>query len=268
MKAWLISDMHITHVEFSRLQDISIPDADICICAGDISDIAQMSMEFLSRHISPRMPVITVLGNHDCYGTTIDAALKVAKQLTSGGNVTALENETVIVGDVRIIGATLWTDFEIPWGHDEEVPLPDRREVAINFCKHYVVDFREIYRSGWHKTGMPGLLTARELIGRHNVSRAFIERELSQPFEGRTVVLTHHAPTPWSLDPQFKGNPTNAAFVTDLTDLIEQGQPDLWVHGHVHRFSDYTVRKTRVICNPKGYRREDTGFRPGFLVEL
>ncbi|MDX3925185.1 MAG: metallophosphoesterase [Shinella sp.] len=268
MRAWLISDMHVTHAELSQPEHVLIPDADICICAGDISDIIQMSMEFLSRHISPRMPVVMVLGNHDCYGTTIDAALKIAKQKTSAGNVTVLENETLVLGDVRIIGATLWTDFEIPWGQDEEIPLPDRREVAINFCKRYVVDFREIYRSGWHETGMPGLLMARELITRHNASRAFINAELSRPFEGKTVVLTHHAPTPWSLDPRFKGNPTNAAFVSDLTDLIEQEQPELWVHGHVHRLFDYRLGRTRVICNPKGYRKEQTGFQPGFVIDL
>ena len=267
MRAWLISDMHIAHVEFSRLQDISIPDADICICAGDISDFVEMSIEFLSRHISPRMSVITVLGNHDYFGNTIDGAIKTAKR-KAGGNVTVLENETFVLGDVRIIGATLWTDFEIPWGQDEEIPLPDRREVAIQFCKRFVVDFREIYRSGWHETGMPGLLMARELIARHNASRAFINAELSLPFKGKTVILTHHAPTPWSLDPKYKGNPTNAAFVSDLTDLIEQRQPDLWVHGHVHRFFDYQIGKARVICNPRGYRREQTAFQPGFVIDL
>lgn len=269
MKAWIISDMHVHNAELSR-HDLEIPDADICICAGDISGIVEMSMQFLLRNVSPRMPVVTVLGNHDYYGCTIEASLKTAKRMTKGSDVTVLENETFFFGNTRIIGATLWTDFEIEHGVEDELPLPERKAHAINICKRYVMDFHAIFRSDWPETGMPGLLTAKELIVRHMESRDFITSELEDQFDGRTVVLSHHAPLSRSLHPSFKGHPSNAAFASDLSAMIAVGKPDLWVHGHVHHHLDYREDNTRVICNPRGYghERAHTGFVSGLVVDI
>lgn len=158
--------------------------------------------------------------------------------------------------------------IEIEWGI-KEVSLLDRREMAIDVCKRYMVDFREIFRADWHETGMPGLLP-RELITRPVTSRAFIEAQLAKPFHGTTVVLTHHAPSPRSLDPKFHAQETNAAFASDLTPTIQNGKPDLWVHGHIHRFVDYYEGCTRIVCNPRGYpyEREKNGFQVGFVVNI
>ncbi|KQV39385.1 MULTISPECIES: metallophosphoesterase [unclassified Rhizobium] len=269
MKAWIVSDMHVNNSELAR-NGLEIPEADICICAGDVSGIVEMSITFLLRNISPRMPVIMVLGNHEYYGSTIDANLKTAKRMTKGTNITVLENETFFFGNVRIIGATLWTDFEIEHGLKTELPLSERKAFAINVCKHYMMDFHAIYRSDWPQRGMPGLLTAKELIERHMQSRTFITSELTDHFNGRTVVLSHHAPLPRSLHPRFKGHPSNGAFASDLCALISEGKPDFWVHGHVHHFLDYQEGSTRVICNPRGYEREraHTGFISGLVINI
>ncbi|TCA66481.1 metallophosphoesterase [Rhizobium leguminosarum] len=269
MKAWIVSDLHVNNSELTRNQ-LEIPEADICICAGDISDIVDMSMQFVLQNISPGMPVVMVLGNHEYYGITIDAALKTAKRMAEGTNVTVLENETVVCGDVRIIGATLWTDFEIKHGLKTELPLPERRAYAINFCRHYMADFQAIFRSDWPAHGMPGLLTAKELIDRHLKSRTFIASELGDYFNGRTVVISHHAPLVRSLHPGFKGHPSNAAFASDLSALMAEGNPDLWVHGHVHESFDYRQGTTRVVCNPRGYGRErsETGFVSGLVIDI
>lgn len=269
MKAWIVSDMHVKNSDLART-DLEIPEADICICAGDVSGIVEMSVQFVLRNISPRMPVVMVLGNHEFYGATIDAGLKTAKRMTKGTNISVLENETCFFDNVRIIGATLWTDFEIEHGLKTELPLPQRKAYAINVCKHYMMDFHAIYRSDWPERGMPGLLPAKELIERHMHSRTFIASELADDFDGRTVVVSHHAPLPRSLHPGFKGHPSNGAFASDLSAIIAQGKPDLWVHGHVHHFRDYREGTTRVICNPRGYERErpHTGFISGLVVNI
>ena len=31
---------------------------------------------------------------------------------------------------------------------------------------------------------------------------------------------------------------------------------------------DYSVRGTRVVCNPRGYANEQTGFRPDLVIEV
>jgi hypothetical protein len=77
-------------------------------------------------------------------------------------------------------------------------------------------------------------------------------------------------PFPRSMDPNFFGQVTNAAFASDLSDLIARRRPSVWIHGHIHKFRDYMADKTRVICNPRGYSRERdmSGSIEGFVIDL
>jgi len=69
-------------------------------------------------------------------------------------------------------------------------------------------------------------------------------------------VVSHHSPSPRSVPDRFRDDPLSPAFSSDLESLILRHQPDLWIHGHTHDSFDYTIGRTRVICNPKGYSYE------------
>jgi Icc-related predicted phosphoesterase len=73
----------------------------------------------------------------------------------------------------------------------------------------------------------------------------------------------------------------NAGFITDLTRLIMQYSPELWIHGHVHDSFDYRIGATRIVANPRGYARnrntaatlaelawENPAFDAGFVAEI
>jgi Icc-related predicted phosphoesterase len=80
-----------------------------------------------------------------------------------------------------------------------------------------------------------------------------------------------HTPCPQrrSIDAVYRGNLLNPCFASNLEPFIEQHQPALWVHGHLHSCSDYTIGRTRVIANPRGYPSENTrGFNPSLVVEV
>lgn len=272
MRAFVISDIHRVPMDIYR-GPIGIPEADICICAGDVTDNVYTTVDYVLAEIASKMPVVLTLGNHDYYSTSIDRALEIARERFSRTNVHLLENGKVTIQGVRFIGATLWTDFEIPHGRPkggQELPVEARRDLAYHVCIRDIADFRHIYRSDERRPGETGLITVQELVSRHQLTRAYIEEELSRPFEGETVVITHHAPSQRSFHPSFVGNPTNAAFASDLTKTIRRGRPTYWIHGHIHHASDYVVGATRVLCNPRGYRHElqSTGFRPGLVVEI
>jgi hypothetical protein len=51
-------------------------------------------------------------------------------------------------------------------------------------------------------------------------SVAWLEECFAKPHDGPTVVITHFAPTPQSISPQFSGSPLNACFMSDLTAQI------------------------------------------------
>lgn len=71
------------------------------------------------------------------------------------------------------------------------------------------------------------------------------------------MVLTHYLPSRHSIAPRWRSSPLNAFFLCDLTSLIAEKQPALWVHGHTHDSIDYRIGDTRVLCNPFGYAHHE-----------
>jgi Icc-related predicted phosphoesterase len=110
--------------------------------------------------------------------------------------------------------------------------------------------------------------TPLKALDLHERSREWLRRKLAEPFDGQTVVVTHHAPHPLSVNPRWKGSSLNPAFASDLSELIDLYRPALWVHGHMHDSADYPAGETRVICNPKGYHNENPRFEPALVVEV
>ncbi len=56
----------------------------------------------------------------------------------------------------------------------------------------------------------------------HKRARSFIETELAKPFDGKTVVVTHHAPSLVCEHPKFGIDPLSGAFISDCDELIAQ----------------------------------------------
>ena len=270
MRAWIISDLHYSPMDAIVGAPLRIPDADICICAGDISENVSRSIAYLRRDIERHMPVILVLGNHDYYNSSIDLALETARREIEGTRIHLLENQSIEMAGCRFVGATLWTDFAVSIGGDEHLPAEERRTIAFGLVPSLMADFSCIFRSDSRRPGENGLITVQEILKRHIASRSYIDQELEKLFDGRTFVVTHHAPLIQSFDARFFGSVTNAAFGSDLSDLIARRQPSVWIHGHIHRFRDYMADKTRVICNPRGYggERDMNGFRSDFVIDL
>ena len=82
-------------------------------------------------------------------------------------------------------------------------------------------------------------------------------------------MITHHAPSPRSIHPRSARDPLMPGYASDLEEVIERFQPALWIHGHVHRAVDFSIGRTRVLANPRGYDREAwVGYRPDLVIEL
>lgn len=270
MRAWIVSDIHHSKLDLLRGRSLRIPDADICICAGDVSDNMGVSIAYLMQNIEPHMPVVLVLGNHDYYSFSIAMALKRARLKVRGTRIYLLENQSIEISGCRFVGATLWTDFAVSIGDDEHIPPEERRAIAFANVPWQMQDFFSIYRSDQRLDDENGMITAREILGRHIESRKFIDAELGKFHDGPTIVVTHHAPLVESFDPRFYGQATNAGFASDLSDLIRRRKPTAWIHGHIHKARDYMADGTRIICNPVGYFHEGntSGYCPGFLIDL
>jgi Icc-related predicted phosphoesterase len=95
-----------------------------------------------------------------------------------------------------------------------------------------------------------------DALKRHEASLAWLEKKLAQTFAGITVVVTHHAPIPEGVGPQFQGDVLSPGFASDLKPLIRKYAPQIWVHGHTHHNHCTRIGKTRVCSYQWGYPGE------------
>lgn len=264
MRIQIASDLHLEHLEwrFPAFRGVEATDADVLVLAGDIAN----GVRALDLFGQWPCPVIYVPGNHEYYGSSISRlGFEFLEKAQACPNVTVLAPGVRVLDGVRFIGCTLWTDYGL-FGEPY-------REWAMAACAENLPDHRLIKLDG-NVPFTPA--RAREM---HLQQKAWLCARLKEAFDGKTVVLTHHAPAPGSLHPMFAKALVSAAFVSDLTDML--GIAAIHIHGHTHHSFDYDVRGTRVIANPMGYckgakvvatteqlQRENPDFNPQLVVEL
>lgn len=105
MKLHILSDLHLGFGAMER----PLNDADVVILAGDIS----RPREAVAWAIRFERPVLYVLGNHEFYGSSIEAARREARALCRGSPVHLLDDDEIVIDGVRFLGTTLWTDFRL-----------------------------------------------------------------------------------------------------------------------------------------------------------
>jgi predicted phosphodiesterase len=247
MKIRILSDLHLEFHDF----DVGPVDSDVVVLAGDIH-VQENGLEWAIKTF-PNQPVIYVMGNHEYYGAAYPKLVDNLKKQAKGSNVSILENDAVVIDSVTFLGCSLWTDFRL---------YGDPR-VAGYEATQTMADYRKIKLSPSYSR-----LRSLDTAAIHATSLRWLKEEF-QKQQGRKVVITHHAPHPESIPLKYKGDLLSAAFASNLEKVIEPSGVALWIHGHIHTVSDYQIRKTRVLCNPRGYPNEvDTRFIPDLVIEL
>lgn len=247
MKIQILNDLH------TELCDFTIPetDADVLVLAGDIG-VGLGGLEWFHTQQFNK-PVIYVPGNHEFYHH--DTSLVEIMQRNAAIDVHVLNNNAIEIAGVRFLGCTLWTDFNYFGVADKFSAMEDARKNMNDFSviKHHGIRF-----------------TPENSIALHHESRVWLASMLSDSYGGKTVVVTHHAPSSLSVHPRFASDLLTAAFASSLEGVIDGSGIALWVHGHTHDSFDYDLFGTRVVCNPRGYLpyESSNGFVPGLVVEV
>jgi 3',5'-cyclic AMP phosphodiesterase CpdA len=246
----VLSDLHLERAPFTTPE----VDADLVVLAGDMAP-GTAGVDWARSWLGDR-PALYVAGNHEFYGESFTELTDELRARADGSGVHVLENDVSVVGGVRFLGCSLWSDFEFAG--------PERREASMAICERMVNDYRHIRASS---SGGP--LRAQDTLTRHLESRAWLAERLSEPHGGPTVVITHHAP----IVRERPDNPLLAAiggaFASDLSELMGADAVDLWIFGHIHRTVDVDVNGTRVISNQRGYPGEPvSGFDPERVIEI
>jgi len=225
LKIQFFSDIHLEFGEF----DIPATDADVIVAAGDIG-VGLQGIEWLKQF---DRPIVYVAGNHEYYGGDLVHTRAAIAEATAASRVHFLENAAVEIAGVRFLGATLWTDYR------------DGDATVMQHARQQMNDYLQIRCASRE-------LTPEQIYDINWESRFWLARELDRPFTGKTVVVTHHAPTLRSW-PYADGSNYRETYCNDLNDYFSRYDIDAWFHGHVHFVADYHQDSTRVLCNPRGY---------------
>jgi predicted phosphodiesterase len=288
VKIQLLSDLHLeAHPGFVPTP---APDADVLVLAGDIGSYQPGSQlidpDFGLTRFSPRhgwpVPVLFVPGNHEYDAQDFDLAHARLRDTCARLDITFLEREVVTANDllrsaksahpsapaqapVRFIGTTLWSDF------DALHPAPAASGGSLSAAlktrdKAYRAANFYLRKASISRQGQPML--AEQVREQSLRCQTWLRDALAQPFDGKTVVITHFAPSLQSADPRYGLTPGTAGFCNALDELLPQAQ--LWLHGHLHCPSDYVRNGCRVVANPLGYARknEQTQFVPAVCLPL
>jgi Icc-related predicted phosphoesterase len=247
MKLHILSDIHVEFEPF----DAPETHADVVILAGDIH-VGRKGLDWALQQF-PGKPVIYVLGNHEYYGKAIPSYIKKLREFAAGTNVHILEQEALALDGVTFLGCTFWTDFEL---------FGDPR-IAGYDATQKMTDYKKIRVSPKYRR-----LRSVDTAIIHHESRLWLDSRLKESSDN-VVIVTHHAPSPKSLPDSRRDDLMSAAYASDLGEFVSHSNAKLWIHGHLHASSDYTLGNTRILCNPKGYPDEyNDRFIPDFVVSV
>ena len=245
MRIHLLSDLHLEFQDFSP----ATLDADVVVLAGDV-DLLARGVKWANKTF--HCPVIYVGGNHEYYKGHLDRTLQKmrAKALS---HVHVLENEQVVINGVRFLGTTGWTDF---YSTDNVTTAMLAAQISMN-------DYKQI-RTGnqYHR------IRPIDLQQKSHFAKQWLLSQLSTKYQGKTVVVTHHAPSPECAPGiKYEMGHLAAAYVNDWKEFAEL-DIDLWVHGHTHVGYHKSINGIPHASNPRGYPFEDTGFVSDLVLTI
>ena len=227
MRLQIISDTHFDfHEDLGNqfiMKYLRPESVDVLIIAGDLGGIKTIpnALALLSSKYR-RAQILYVLGNHECYGSSINNTANAIKTIVKDHkNVTFLYNSSTVIYGIMFIGSTLWfKKFD---------------EYLLH--KNLLSDFSMI--NGF----IPDVFNENER------ALDFLKWHVNE----NAIVITHHVPSWKSISERYLNNPISKYFVCNLETMIMKRQPKLWVHGHTHDSSNYLIGKTHIVCNPLGY---------------
>lgn len=232
---WLRSDRNPLAPIFHFLETV-----DAVIIAGDVANNPEHGwpnvLDWMKYLVEPRK-IWLMPGNHDYYGFRLDGDDRL-REIAEANGANFLQKGVLELGGVRFLCCTLWSDFEMRGQASQDMRAAAR---CLN-------DYRLIRR---HEGGP--IIAPEDTARIHEDHRAWLEGELARPFDGRTVVVSHHVPSP---SVSGKIDEISPAFGSDLDDMIQRHRPELWLCGHTHRHLRSDIGKTHVRNVSLGYPSE------------
>lgn len=242
MKIAFTSDLHLDFNRESPVEELLLEvlhenKVDRLFIAGDISNTAAKSLNFIQRMNDAGIQTAAVFGNHDYYYTDDFHAQRQAQNVFP-----------CIIDDIGIIGDTGWYDYS--WHYTS-----DRRQIQRGKYANYGYTWPDHRYITWpdDREGDSARWFTKYCL-------AEMQRQndqLDQQGIRRKIVMLHMVPHEKLLEWNFHYQETNAFFGAARTqNWIENIRPELVVFGHTHFAKDQVIDDIHYVCRPLGYNME------------
>jgi predicted phosphodiesterase len=247
VKILYASDLHLEFPQNSFPPPPSPEEYDVVVLAGDVALGAGGVTWALSQFGELGKPIIYVPGNHEYYSHDYDlnnAAMRSCEQLND--NLHVMLPGVLVHHDVRFVCATLWSDLV------DLKAKPEHQFYRRMAVVRGIADFHVIKRYSGRRW------MAQDCMDEYDKHLAFIRSQLSAPFAGKTVVITHFMPTYQAVAKKYENSDLNGYFANALDEDMERWKPEAWIFGHTHSKQLLTHPSgTKLCCNPWGYPKEN-----------
>ena len=244
MKLLTIADLHLD-LHFKQEMDpfANVPNSQLesithCVLAGDLSNKGHKQWKRCLPWLAERLvgaQIFVMPGNHDYYDGTIDGEEKLCAAATECG-AAFIQKSELFYGCQRFLCCTLWTDFEIYDDRTYDVGLAARHMNDYHYIK--------VAEAGYRR------LSPVQTAHIHAEHRDWLNKRLSEPFDGETTVITHHAPHMKALKKKPK---MGASYASNLETLITKHKPARWLFRHTHHPVSFDVGRTKLTNVSVGY---------------
>ena len=255
-----VSDLHLEFIKnFKNLKQLQYlwnlnknpEDKYYLALVGDIGNPTKPNLEEFLSLLSPQYEKIYyVPGNHEYYNLgseerTKDSIDSLLKEICGRfPNVKYFNNQVDYIGDVKIIGTTLWTKIS---------------DGMARRIKNNINDYHLIKKS---KKEDVMTITVGDTNLWNRESLEFLKKEI--PESEKCIILTHHAPLYnddenllYTAAPMYSDSENNEAFHNDLSEMIK---PPImaWIFGHTHYVTTFEYNGVVIATNQLGYDGEST----------
>ncbi|VAW85064.1 hypothetical protein MNBD_GAMMA18-2365 [hydrothermal vent metagenome] len=231
----VMSDLYLAYAPM-KVPACQGDDDSVLVLAGDIAS-CPAALPWIKQMAARFQHVVYVLGNHEYFDyemMQLDEIMLSAMPT----NVHLLIRDSIVIHGVRFIGATLWSDYQ-----------------KANPAERTRID-----------NGMIGNHLDSERVDMqacHIRDKTYLAESIAEPFEGKTVVVTHHSPSLSLVSGGLK-----YCYASDLDHWFDQYDFDMWICGHSHESGISRINNIPVVQNCRGYPGELTGFIPDLRIVI
>lgn len=238
MSVLVVADLHLDmwlqagRDPFAALPPDFLTGLDGLILAGDLANKPKVRWPLMIRHLARYIAsgrIHLLPGNHDYYDHVLHGDERLAAICADVG-VNFAQKSVIVIGNTRYLCCTLWTDFALQGDPARAMATAQRVMNDYKYIRHGGAGFRRIRPS--------------DTAIVHADHRSWLEKQLSKPFSGKTIVVSHHCPHP-DLIAEERGD-IDPVYGSNLLPMIATYQPDAWLFGHTHWRVESRAGRTHV----------------------